>query len=65
LQFETNYPEEPVLLNVDRRLVNQAMTNLVKNARESIETRLQQTPDDPGVIRVELDNSATKLSQSG
>jgi two-component system nitrogen regulation sensor histidine kinase NtrY len=61
LQFETNYPEQPVLLNVDRRLVNQAMTNLVKNARESIETRLQQTPDDPGVIRVELDNSATEV----
>jgi two-component system nitrogen regulation sensor histidine kinase NtrY len=58
LQFETSYPEEPVQLNVDRRLVNQAMTNLVKNARESIETRLQQTPDEPGVIRVELDNSA-------
>jgi two-component system nitrogen regulation sensor histidine kinase NtrY len=61
LQFETNYPEQPVLLNVDRRLVNQAMTNLVKNARESIETRLQQTPDDPGVIRVELDNSASEV----
>jgi len=61
LQFETSYPEEPVLINVDRRLVNQAMTNLVKNARESIETRLQQTPDEPGVIRVELDNSATDV----
>jgi two-component system nitrogen regulation sensor histidine kinase NtrY len=61
LQFETSYPEEPVQLNVDRRLVNQAMTNLVKNARESIETRLQQTPDEPGVIRVELDNSGTSF----
>ncbi|MDX1717669.1 MAG: ATP-binding protein, partial [Anderseniella sp.] len=59
LQFETSYPEEPVQLNVDRRLVNQAVTNLVKNARESIETRLQETPDQPGVIRVELDNSGT------
>ncbi len=55
LQFETEFPEEPVMLRLDRRLVNQAMTNLVKNARESIETRLQKEPDVPGAIRIELD----------
>ena len=55
LRFETEVPDHPVLLNADRRLVNQAMTNLVKNARESIETRLQDSPDEPGVIRIEVD----------
>jgi two-component system nitrogen regulation sensor histidine kinase NtrY len=37
----------------DRRLITQAITNLVKNARESIETRLQQTPEPRGHIGVE------------
>jgi two-component system, NtrC family, nitrogen regulation sensor histidine kinase NtrY len=37
----------------DRRLVTQAITNLVKNARESIETRLAADPAFPGVISVQ------------
>ena len=37
----------------DRRLITQAITNLVKNARESIETRLQQAPEPRGHIVVE------------
>jgi two-component system, NtrC family, nitrogen regulation sensor histidine kinase NtrY len=37
----------------DRRLVTQAITNLVKNARESIETRLAADPKLPGRILVE------------
>lgn len=37
----------------DRRLITQAITNLVKNARESIETRLQQVPAPRGRIEVE------------
>jgi two-component system nitrogen regulation sensor histidine kinase NtrY len=36
----------------DRRLITQAITNLVKNARESIETRLQQQPAPRGHITV-------------
>ncbi|MFN4143710.1 ATP-binding protein [Aestuariivirga sp.] len=36
----------------DRRLITQAITNLVKNARESIETRLQQHPRPRGHIGV-------------
>jgi two-component system, NtrC family, nitrogen regulation sensor histidine kinase NtrY len=37
----------------DRRLVTQAITNLVKNARESIETRMATNAELPGQIRVE------------
>ncbi|MCX7350537.1 MAG: ATP-binding protein, partial [Alphaproteobacteria bacterium] len=36
----------------DRRLITQAITNLVKNARESIESRLQQQPEPRGHIEV-------------
>ena len=37
----------------DRRLITQAITNLVKNARESIESRLQQQAQPRGRIQVE------------
>ena len=37
----------------DRRLITQAITNLVKNARESVEARLQQAPEPRGRIVVE------------
>jgi two-component system nitrogen regulation sensor histidine kinase NtrY len=37
----------------DRRLITQAITNLVKNARESVEARLQQLPEPRGRILVE------------
>jgi two-component system, NtrC family, nitrogen regulation sensor histidine kinase NtrY len=37
----------------DRRLVTQAMTNLVKNARESLETRLAANPGLPGRILIQ------------
>ncbi len=52
IRFTTEFPESPVLVMVDRRLVNQAMTNLVKNARESIETKLQSDQDTAGEIHV-------------
>ena len=37
----------------DRRLITQAVTNLVKNAREAIEGRVQDHPEPRGAIRVE------------
>jgi two-component system, NtrC family, nitrogen regulation sensor histidine kinase NtrY len=37
----------------DRRLVTQAITNLVKNARESIESRLAANPTPSGLLKVE------------
>jgi two-component system nitrogen regulation sensor histidine kinase NtrY len=55
LNFETSFPKQPVKLMIDRRLVEQAVTNLVKNARESIEARLQDAPDTPGAIQVSIE----------
>ncbi len=43
-----------LVFDFDRRLVTQAITNLVKNARESIEQRLQAAPEPPGDIRVSV-----------
>ena len=35
--FEERFPDEPVLANFDRRLVSQALTNVLKNATEGID----------------------------
>ena len=45
--------DEAVMLPFDRRLVTQAVTNLVKNAREAIEARQHDEPDRKGQILVE------------
>ncbi len=37
IRFALNLPEEPVQARIDHRLVTQALTNIVKNATESIE----------------------------
>ncbi len=47
-------PEEPVHCHVDRRLVTQALTNLVKNAQEAVEARQQKEPEPPGRVLVRL-----------
>ncbi|MDA7946668.1 MAG: ATP-binding protein [Hyphomicrobiaceae bacterium] len=37
ITFEIDLPSKPVFMNCDRRLMSQAITNLVKNASEAIE----------------------------
>jgi two-component system nitrogen regulation sensor histidine kinase NtrY len=37
LQFEDELPDEPLLVDFDRRLVSQALTNILKNAGEGID----------------------------
>jgi len=61
IRFETSFPEDPVLLLLDRRLINQAITNLVKNARESIETRHSADPSVPGEIHVSIKQDEAKV----
>lgn len=43
--YETDLPDSPVISLVDRRLVAQAVTNLVKNATESIESKIESGGD--------------------
>ena len=55
ISFDVRLPEdEELVFDFDRRLVTQAITNLVKNARESIEQRLQTALEPPGEIRVSV-----------
>jgi two-component system, NtrC family, nitrogen regulation sensor histidine kinase NtrY len=53
LEIDLELAAELPRLSFDRRLVTQAITNLVKNARESVETRLSTNPSPPGRIVVE------------
>ena len=55
VRIDMELPEGPLVLSFDRRLVTQALTNLVKNARESIEARLEREPEPPGHIIVRLE----------
>jgi two-component system nitrogen regulation sensor histidine kinase NtrY len=62
IEVDVRIPDHPVLVSIDRRLVTQAVTNLVKNAREAIEIRQKETPQPKGVIKVEIDEAADHVS---
>jgi two-component system nitrogen regulation sensor histidine kinase NtrY len=59
--FQVDVPEGKIVFPFDRRLVTQAITNLVKNAREAIEQRLQSEPAPPGEIAVSLTQADGKV----
>ena len=60
ITFEENLPAEPVVERFDRRLLSQALTNIVKNATEGIAARepAGELPAVKGRIRVELRSGA-------
>jgi two-component system, NtrC family, nitrogen regulation sensor histidine kinase NtrY len=61
LTIEVEIPDHSIMLSIDRRLVSQAVTNLVKNAREAIEARQKDEPGATGVIKVEIEESPTQV----
>ncbi len=55
IEFVVNAPDEPVLAACDGRLIVQALTNLLKNASESIAVRITERGADlPGIILVDI-----------
>lgn len=42
IEFKTSVPAKPVFMNCDRRLMSQAITNLVKNASEAIDPQSKE-----------------------
>jgi two-component system, NtrC family, nitrogen regulation sensor histidine kinase NtrY len=52
--FESNIPKDMIWFDCDGRLVAQALTNIIKNATEGIETRRSQGDDAPGRILSEI-----------
>ncbi len=54
ITYSVDAPEPPLIVRCDRGLISQALTNLLKNAAEAVETRLAQGETMPGEIRVAL-----------
>ena len=55
IRYRLELPEPAVLAHLDGTMINQAFTNLLKNAAEAIDERLAKAPDsEPGEIRVTL-----------
>jgi two-component system nitrogen regulation sensor histidine kinase NtrY len=55
IRYRIELPEPAVLAHLDGTMINQAFTNLLKNAAEAIEERLVAAPESgPGEIRVAM-----------
>jgi two-component system, NtrC family, nitrogen regulation sensor histidine kinase NtrY len=53
IDIDVDVKDAEFVFAFDRRLITQAVTNLVKNAREAIEGRQQNQPEPRGMVRVE------------
>ena len=64
-------PNFPLIISIDPTLINQALTNILKNAGEAIETRMQSAPtsDHDGFIDVLVEDRSEsvviKISDNG
>jgi len=54
ITYSVTLPDHAVVAHVDGTMINQALTNLLKNATEAIDERIEQTPEPAGEIRVVL-----------
>ena len=51
--FDTRLGKEPIIISCDRRLISQAVSNLVKNAQEAIQTYAEGSPEPAWRGRIE------------
>jgi two-component system nitrogen regulation sensor histidine kinase NtrY len=61
IRFQLDLPPEPVLAEIDHRLVTQALTNIVKNAGEAIEAA-GRLDTEPGRILVRVREGLTEAT---
>ena len=56
-------PKSPIIISIDATLINQAITNILKNAGEAIEARNQKTSlsSEAGIIKVVLKDEAESV----
>jgi two-component system nitrogen regulation sensor histidine kinase NtrY len=62
ITFTTNAPKDAVYFEGDGRLISQALTNVLKNAGESIAARLATGEEAPGKIHVALEQDGAMLA---
>jgi len=61
VEFVTDIIDEKIELAIDRRLVTQAITNLVKNAKEAIDARMEVNKTPPAKIVISLRKTDTDV----
>ena len=62
ITYTTEAPKSPVWFEGDGRLIAQAVTNVLKNAGESIAARIARGEDEPGRITIALEPKETTFS---
>ena len=55
--FEEHLPDEPLFVEFDRRLVSQALTNVLKNATEGIDALGEEREEGRVVVTLRVDGS--------
>ena len=61
IAFGFSAADDAIVTDIDRRLVTQAITNLIKNATEAIEARMQDDADCKGQINVSINVQSGKV----
>jgi len=66
IEYDAGLPEEPVTLQCDRQQISQVVTNLLKNAAESVSSLVAENsaPNGGGRIALELDMNETNVTVS-
>lgn len=69
INFDLDLPDDPVIARLDHRLIGQAVTNLVKNASEAIDTANENEQKIKGkiviAVRQETDNVIIEVTDNG
>ena len=55
IAYEIDLPETPALCLCDRGLIGQALTNLLQNAADAIDSRREAEPEAEGRIRIQIE----------
>jgi two-component system nitrogen regulation sensor histidine kinase NtrY len=61
ITFSTNAPKTPVWFEGDGRLINQALTNVLKNAGEGIAARVAKGDDEPGRVDIRVESNGANF----
>jgi two-component system nitrogen regulation sensor histidine kinase NtrY len=62
IEYVTRFPDQPVALPCDRRQIGQALTNLLQNAADSIESRQAEGDDRPGTIELRIEMAPRRIA---
>lgn len=71
VRFESALPSDPIVMELDQTMIAQALTNLIKNAGEAIETRVEKGVPDGFVPRIgvslslDADTAVIRITDNG